>query len=278
MPLAIGLLALGASVTSSSYALDPKRACVEAHAQAQLLRKKGELRAAREQLRGCVRSECPQLVRNECQPWLDQVEARIPTIVLGVKMGDRDLSTVRVLVDNVELTQTLDGKPIEVETGPHTFRFEAEGADPIEREVIVREGEKDRVVRVVMNPDKTEVMPPEIKPSLQIASRPVPFGIYVLGAAALAGGSLFAVFATSGKSQEDQLASSCAPACARSEVGSVRSTYNLADASLGVGVIAGVSAAVWFFLRPTKLSNTASRVDFTPTTQGAAVTWSTPLR
>ena len=61
---------------------------------------------------------------------------------------------------------------------------------------------------------------------------------------AVVGLGSFAVFALSGKSKEDDLAGKCSPNCSDDEVGSVKSSYLIADVSLGVAAVATIVAVV----------------------------------
>jgi hypothetical protein len=72
-------------------------------------------------------------------------------VVLAVRSsrGD-DLTAVRVLVDGAPLTASLGGSALAVNPGAHTFTFEAEGYAPLQQEILIREGDKERTVSVVL--------------------------------------------------------------------------------------------------------------------------------
>jgi hypothetical protein len=98
----------------------------------------------------------------------------MPTVVLAVRnaRGD-DLTAVRVMMDRSPLTTGLGGNAIAVDPGPHTFTFEAEGYAPLDEDVLVREGEKERSLSVVLQgpaqarPDVGRPPPPAPTQTLQ---------------------------------------------------------------------------------------------------------------
>jgi hypothetical protein len=75
------------------------------------------------------------------------------------------------------------------------------------------------------------------------AARPWPWVAAGIGAAGVAG---FAVLALDGRAREKSLQRRCAPTCSKSQIGSVRTEYLLADASLAIGAGALVVAGYLF--------------------------------
>src|SRR5262245_16831403 len=68
-------------VSGTALGAEPdKITCAHSYEQAQRLRQAHELKGARRELLVCSRVECPSWVRRDCAPWLDEVEAAIPTI------------------------------------------------------------------------------------------------------------------------------------------------------------------------------------------------------
>jgi hypothetical protein len=136
--------------------------CLTAFADAQRLRREGALRAAHQALISCSQPACPELIVARCTPWLREVAASIPSIIPLAKDGDgRDLVAVRVRIDGAPLTEVLDGRPIEVDPGPHELVFEAPGHPPVAIDVVMAEGQKSRLVEVRIGAD---VPPPVPKP------------------------------------------------------------------------------------------------------------------
>jgi hypothetical protein len=129
-----------------------KDQCVEANARAQDLRRDGKLLAAADQLRLCSVPSCPAIVRDDCTVRLNDVMRVQPSMVFDVKDATgADLIAVRVSMDGQLLADHLDGKPLRTDPGAHTFRFEAAGKPPVERRLLVKEGEAGREEHVVIS-------------------------------------------------------------------------------------------------------------------------------
>lgn len=142
---------------SSSPALGApptKEACVTANEAAQDLRQAGKLREAREKLLLCVSDACPGPVREDCAQRLNDVNAAMPTIVFEVKDArGNDVVAARVAIDGKPLVDRVTGGAVSIDPGQHQFTFEdADGAGRAEQTVVVREGDHDRHVRVVLAP------------------------------------------------------------------------------------------------------------------------------
>jgi hypothetical protein len=125
--------------------------CVDANTKAQGLRRDGKFAAARQQLRVCAASACPNLVRDDCAQRLDELERAQPTIVFQAQDGaGHDLSAVRITADGQPLADHLDGTAVAVDPGAHTFTFETRGQAPVSQQLVLREGEKARSERIVL--------------------------------------------------------------------------------------------------------------------------------
>jgi hypothetical protein len=92
--------------------------------------------------------DCPKLVRDDCETWTRHLDEKQPGVVLAARDPEgKELLDVRVVDGRLELA-ALDGKPLLVDPGPHTFRFERPPYAAVSEEVLVREGEKSRLVTV----------------------------------------------------------------------------------------------------------------------------------
>ena len=237
---------------------DAKKVCIGQHEAAQTFRRTGKLVEARDAAVVCAREECPAVVRADCADWIGGFGNNIPTLVIRAKLDDRDLLDVNVLVDGKLVKSHLDGTPFELNPGAHTLRFEHANIEPIEQEILVLEGEKNRVVAVNFAKVAPALPQPVPKPAEREAPstvetyRPIPVLTYVLGGVALAGAGGFAAFALSGQSEKKTLESSCRPICTDEELEPVRTRFMLADASLGIAVVSAVASGVLYFTRPTK--------------------------
>ncbi len=196
--------------TAPAVAAEPtKDACIDANETAQSLRKSEKLREAEERLLVCVAASCPGPVRDDCAQRLTEVRSVIPTIVFAVKdEADQDLSAVHVTMDGALLVDKLDGTALTINPGQHHFVFEAEGRPKEERDLLVREGEKDRRERVVlaMTPVATPVAQPESPPAVESPAlgptdghtqRIAGIAVGAAGAAGIVIGTVFGIVAKS---------------------------------------------------------------------------------
>jgi hypothetical protein len=128
-----------------------KQECAAANETAQDMRRTGKLREARTQLAMCTAATCPGAIREDCAQRLKDVEAALPTVIFeATNAAGHDLSAVRVTVDGEPLVQKLEGTAIVLNPGEHRLTFEAEGLRKSEDTIVLREGEKDRRVRIVL--------------------------------------------------------------------------------------------------------------------------------
>lgn len=219
-----------------------KKECAAAYEQAQVFRKERRLIEAQEQLAICAQKACPIVVRKECGKWQAEVEAAMPTVVLEVRDATgQPAAKARVFLDGTLLTESIDATAIPVNPGEHVFRYEMPGADPIEQGVTIREGTKDRKLSVELVASAPPPSPPKPSPW-----EPPLLGLVFAGVGALGVGG-FTALGIVGINQRDELRDTCAPACAESDVSSVRTKLLLADISLGVGVVS-LGVATYFFV------------------------------
>lgn len=151
---ALALGVLGAMTWASVAAADEKAACTAAYVEAQSLRATHRLVAARERLRTCAQQGCSTMMRGQmvadCTGWLAQVDAALPSIVFEVRdAAGADVTGVRVTLDGQLLADRIDGTALPVDPGEHTFRFEAAGQGAVEKNFVIREGDKGRREAVV---------------------------------------------------------------------------------------------------------------------------------
>jgi hypothetical protein len=210
MRVALALLVVG-NLLSARFALagEPtKKQCVGANEAAQDQRRNGHLRGAKESLAICMASTCPGPVRQDCAARFAEIETVIPTLVFVVRDATgRDVHGARVTMDSTAIEEAAGGVPLEVDPGEHDFAFEAVGLQRTERHVVVREGDKDRRIEVIM----------PVRGVLEVAATPTPkpekefngnrnvgefdpqrkiaLGLGVAGAVALVVGSVFGLTA-----------------------------------------------------------------------------------
>lgn len=240
LPRALSALAIAALLSASSSARgDDVEACATASEKGQELRDQGKLRAARELFVSCAAAECPAIVQRDCATWLAAVDEKLPSVALHARdRAGRDLTEVRVTVDGEALAERLDGRALVLDPGAHTLRFSAAGAPEVEQKILLREGEKSRLIDVVLGP------PEAAKPARVEEKRfSIPVASWLLGAVALGGFGALAGFGIAAKSAVDDMRGSCAPNCLQERVDSARRDMILANVGLGAGV-AALGAAV----------------------------------
>jgi len=137
---------LDLSMGSEARADEPDvKECVAANERSGPLRHQGRLREARAQLRLCSAPGCPSVVRDDCVSGATQLDAAVPSVIIAVQdAAGNDLTAVVVTLDDQMLTDKLDGKPLEVDPGEHVLRVEAAGMRPMEKRLLILEGERGR--------------------------------------------------------------------------------------------------------------------------------------
>jgi hypothetical protein len=226
--------------------------CVSASEDGQLAKIKGRLRVAREKLLACSAAACPKVVRQDCSASLEEVDKAMPSVVFGARDGSgRDLTDVRVFVDGTERVTHLDGKAVEIDPGPHSLRFESAGLPRYEKELLVHEGEKSRVISVTLGKIEEKRAPPTRSPESPppTAARSPSAATWIVGgvgAAALVGAGVVGFVALN---QRSSLYDRCGRAgtCEQSEVDSVYRLYDISYVSAGVGGALLVTGVVLYF-------------------------------
>jgi len=139
-------------MASSARADSPtKSECAAANETAQDLRTSGRLREARQKLAICTADTCPGPIREDCAQRLQDVDTAMPTIMIeAVDAAGHDLTSVHVTMDGQPLVQQLGGTAVEVDPGEHHFVFDAEGFQRTSDTFVVREGEHNRGLHVVL--------------------------------------------------------------------------------------------------------------------------------
>jgi hypothetical protein len=248
---------------------DEVAACVKAAEDAQTQRSAHKLLAARMRFLACAQTTCPAVVRNDCAVWLSDVERLIPTVVVSAKdPSGAELIDVRVLVDGEPLASRLDGLAQPVDPGIRLFRFEREGVAPVEREVVIREGERGRRLSIVLaSPEVAPPRPEKPKPEPRRAPYP-PVAAYVFGGIGVAALGSFAYFGIKGRGNADELAEGCGKdkSCTEEQVSPVRTQLLVADVSLGISIVA-IGTAVYMLIAnapPKKLQGVQTELLLAP--------------
>jgi len=237
--------------TETAARADDREQCASAADQAQQLRDEGKYRRAREQLLICARDVCPSPIKRDCLDWLTQVENTAPTVVFSAKDATRDLSDVKVSVDGVAVTDRLDGKPVQMDLGKHTVKFEYQGQTK-EEDVVIGAGQKNRNVTVTFGsaPPPGGPAGPTPPPGAETSKSGSIVPALVVGGIGVVALGSFAFFGLGGKSDVSHLEDTCKPHCAESDVDKARTKLIIADISLGVGIVALGVATYLLVTRP----------------------------
>ncbi len=148
LPAILGVIVMAPPARAES---PTKSECAAANETAQDLRTSGKLREARQKLAICTADTCPGPIREDCAQRLQDVDTAIPTIMIeAVDAVGHDLTSVRVSMDGQPLVQQLGGTAVEVDPGEHHFVFDAEGFQRTSETFVVREGEHNRGLHVVL--------------------------------------------------------------------------------------------------------------------------------
>jgi hypothetical protein len=247
-PLVLGML-MGSSLCAHAAPPAPppidkvidKAACLDAVQKGQTLRDGRMLVEARDQFRVCARAECPEVVRADCTTWVGELDAAMPTVVLAAKdAAGKDVVDVEVSADGQAIARTLDGGPVAVDPGMHTFRFARADGSTATQPVLVNAGEKLKAVGVVLSApvpvsDVGATPPPSSSPPTSMSTQRL--AAYVVGGAGIVavGVGIGVAFAAKGADND-----------AKNETGPARVSDSASAVSEGTAatVVMGVGAAM----------------------------------
>lgn len=270
-PLAV-LATLSLTMLVAPARADEKAACLAAASKGQSLRDQGKLVEAREQFRSCAAQGCPTMVVTDCGGWLSDVEKNIPTIVVTAKDGSgNNLVDVQVTVDGQPLLSKLTGEALPMDPGPHTFHFATASGASADRQVLVKQGDKNQEVSAVLGapaagpppatptpavaPSSPETPPPSTSTSSGSGWKTAGWVLGGLGIVGLGVGAVFGIVAMGDKSGAHCDANNF---CDPGPLDSGRSAATGAD----VGFIAGgallAGGIVVLLLAPSDSSSTGS--------------------
>ena len=250
--LIVALVATSA-VANAQPPPDPdaqKNSCLEAFDESQRLRRERKLLQTRERLVVCGQGGCPDAVRSKCVEWREQVERDVPSIVIAARDADADVADAQVYLDGKLVSKRLDGNALELDPGPHELRL-VRGKREQHQSVVIRQGEKNRLVRIEFkNPapgKKPPRKPPPKKPQEPARGFDMPVLSWIgfsMGAAALAVGAVTGIVALVKGDELEAVCEGgiCHPAEKRDlEAGlAVAHVSTISFAVAGVGVAVGI--------------------------------------
>jgi hypothetical protein len=233
-----------AVLLTSGVAAADDAACIAASEQSLALRKQEKLHDALKQLALCADPACPDEVKQECSRRIGDIDGVMPSIILAAKdLVGNDLDEVAVTMDGESFTRRLDGRPITIDPGEHKFHFEFTGAPPLDKTIVVREGERDRHEAIVM-----QLKPPP-PPSFWTAQRAIAATTGFVGLVGIGLGAVFGAFAIAAQGQE----STDCPAIGCQHLLQAQTDYNYAQTNatastvlfIAGGVLAATGIVLW---------------------------------
>jgi hypothetical protein len=238
--------------------------CVAAHERAGILRLEQRWEDARAAMNACAAQTCPLALRTDCTRWLEELSALLPTLLVVIERDDDGKHPVRLSIDGRELDLSESLRPIEVLPGTHRLEFTLPSYAPLFYDVSVREGEKNKVVRVRFEREREQPAPPparEPAPAPTTPSRPVPTITYLFaGSAILAAGASGSLLAAA-LSRKDTANERCAPGCYDGQRDEVDRLLLGADLTGAASLVFAGLAVYTFVSRPTLELPATQRVE-----------------
>jgi hypothetical protein len=262
-------------VATGARAADP---CMSAPVEGQKLQRAGKLLQALDRFGQCARNSCPREIVQDCTGWAEAVEHAVPSVVAAARDAQgRDLIDVQVAIDG-QPAVPLTARAIELDPGPHHFVFSTAGNANVERDALLREGEKNREILATFGVVATAAVSPAPAPPPPAdveTDRPVPLGAWIAGGVAVAAFGVFGVAGAIGVSERSSDGCGSASGCPASQKSGVDSLFRVADVGLGVGVVA-LGVATWLYLtRPSVApgGSPSAAFDLRPQPGGAVATF-----
>ncbi len=272
---------------------DATAQCIAASEQGLDLRKQEKLLEARKVLATCATTRCPDEIRATCEQRINDINGVLPSIVFDVKdASGADLPNAKLTVDGAVASPQLAGQSTPIDPGPHTFTLEVAGQAPVERKLVIIEGDRERHETVVIGalgptPMATSTgagpsfgataLPaasPE-SPHAGGAQRLLGMSLVGVGAAGLVLGGVFGLVASSKwSSAKSDCGSGCGPSApAQQEKSDAQSAATVATVGFVGGAVLAAAGIVLYFTAPSTSAKTALSVApaASPTWMGLAV-------
>ena len=247
--LASAWLVVGPGGTASAAPASVAEVCINSSEEGQRVRDEHAYLRARRLFVECAAARCPQVVRDDCTRWLDELQRMQPSVVVvGRDEAGEDVRDVRVTIDGETIAHTLDGRAIPLDPGEHEIVLE-HGAERQSRRVLVISGERERRIEArwqAPKPHTVTLREPE--------SRSVVAPAVVAGVGAVAVGAAFYLWAAGVHDLGVLTSDPCAaqrncPSSFDDRERAVRTRIVVGDVVFGAGV-AALGVATWLVLRP----------------------------
>lgn len=246
-PFVTFVLALSVCTLAIDARADEADRCATQAEEAQHARLKGKLTVARDNFIACASDRCPHAVRTDCARWLSEVESELPTVVVRATDADgRDITDARVYIDGVKVKERVDGLPLPVDVGEHAFGVERSEGAAVKTRLLIRIGERGRIVNLKFAPTARPKEPADARPEERPGLAP-----FVVGGVGIVLGGVGAALWLTGRGEHDDLERTCAPdgLCATSDIDAARTKLIAGDVLFGAGLLALAGAAVWLVLQ-----------------------------
>jgi len=243
---------------ASPQAPPDRSQCLEAHRSAQELRKSSKLLESQEQLLICSSESCPGVLITDCGKWLTELDQLTPSVVFEVRVDGKETSNAHVELDSRPIDDW--SQAIKVNPGRHDVRVTVEGFEPYTESVVAAEGQRLKMISAEFKKPEPVAAPVALAPQPAQRVRPTPAAVYALLGVGVAGAAGFTVFASIGKTKQNQLDNDCLKVknCTDADLKPMKRDYLIGDIAGGVGAAALIGAAIVYFTRPTLESSPTS--------------------
>jgi hypothetical protein len=237
-----------------------KKECARTFELGQVSRRAGRLLEARQALIRCTQA-CPDVVKDQCARWLEELEPLIPSMVIVVRDDKgKDVAYAAIAVDQADVAASSFGQAIELDPGPHSISVtDARGSLLVREEVVVIAGEKARRIELavatapVIDAPTIAVAPSPPPPAIVLSEEPPAPGstasgpsllTYLLGGTTLAAAGGSVGFGLVSHFERADLLQNCARPCPESRLEPVHRNQIISDVFLATAVVA-LGLGVW---------------------------------
>jgi hypothetical protein len=274
---------VGVLTAPGALLADEASVCIERNENAQSLRSRGDLLAARPLAVACSQG-CPAAIATDCTELASRIEQETPTVIFGATRGGKDLVAVRVKRGDETLATSLTGQPQRMNPGPVKLEFLSEDGVARALEIVLKTGEKNRLVTVELASEPAAIVAPPVAPPP--SAPPVepaadgsdlpPAIFWVLGSvsvATFAGAAVAGAIALDRRSDLDPCIAS--KTCSVDDVEAVERTALVTDVLLGAGAALAVGAVLSWVFWPSEPNEPPARIGFVvgPAGASAAAGW-----
>lgn len=243
----------------------PQEVCIGAANEAELLKRDvSKLTRAREKFRTCSAEDCPTEIRDECRQQVADIEKQLPSVVLVAEDGaGSHVLDVVVTLDGAPFATQLDGKPITLDGGAHTFTFTRKDAPAVEVRRVLVAGQKNIEVRVRLEvrapapppppkpePTKPDGVPPPPEPSTSSLWPTVGLVTAGVGVLGLGAGAIFGLDASSKQSDAGCPDNQCKDETSATLIRNAQSSADLSTVFFVAGTLLVAGGLTLFFVAP----------------------------